>query len=79
MNEVAGQAAFLIPLKPKSPVEIIKWAKNAGLIIEEILSFALEKRADIISRGVENSKRFDPQIMLDKIEMIYKEIAGETP
>ncbi len=78
MNEVAGQAAFFIPIKPKFPDEIIKWAKNAGGVLEEILNFTSEKRADIISRGIENTKRFDPQIMLDEIELIYKEIVGET-
>ena len=53
--------------------------QRMAVMLKEILSFTPEKRADIVSRGIENSNRFDPQIMLDRIENIYKEIAGETP
>ena len=77
MNEVAGEAAFYIPLKPLLPDEISEWSKNAGSLLEEILSFSPERRRDIISNGIENSKRFDPEKMLDRMEIIYKEIAGE--
>jgi glycosyltransferase involved in cell wall biosynthesis len=78
MNEVAGDAAFYIPLKPLLPGEISVWSKNAGSVLEEILSCSPERRGDIISKGLENSKRFDPEKMLDRVELIYKEIAGET-
>jgi glycosyltransferase involved in cell wall biosynthesis len=78
MNEVAGEAGFLIPVMPILPEEISRWAQQAGLLLEEILNFPSEKRACIISTGIENSKRFDPRKMLDKVESIYKEIAGES-
>ncbi len=78
MNEVAGEAGFLIPVMPILPNEISGWAQHAGLLLEEILNFPSEKRACIISKGMENSKRFDPRKMLDKVESIYKEIAGES-
>jgi glycosyltransferase involved in cell wall biosynthesis len=78
MNEVAGDAAFLIPRMPVLPDEISRWAQHAGLLLEEILNFPSERRAYIISKGMENSKRFDPQKMLDKVESIYIEITGES-
>ncbi len=74
MTEVAGDAGFLIPKQPNTPVEVKPWAANAAKIVEEIVFFSSEKRSNVISAGVENAKRFNVDHALDQIEKIYESI-----
>jgi glycosyltransferase involved in cell wall biosynthesis len=74
MSEVAGEAAFFIPVKPFSPEAELDWSVKAGGLVEEILNFPPAKRDEVISKGIENSKKFNPDKMLDRIEVIYRDI-----
>jgi hypothetical protein len=55
-------------------VEIIKWAAEAAQVVNHILNLTPEVLQITIEKGLANSKRFDTQLALDRIELIYKNI-----
>jgi len=71
MNEVAGDAAYLIPIKPMEVKVSEIWATNAAPIIEKAILLKNEGKVEFIKRGLDNALRFDPNKMLDEIEAIY--------
>lgn len=77
MKEVAGNAGFLIPRKPYNKDEIRLWAREAGKVIDAVVKLSVEERSEEVKRGIENSKRFDADITLNKIELIYQAIAND--
>lgn len=72
MTEVAGEAGFLIPRRPFG--ESREWAKTGACTIEEIVQLDENQRQLAITAGLENVLRFDPNLVLDRIENIYKKI-----
>ncbi|MEJ1236623.1 glycosyltransferase [Chryseolinea sp. T2] len=76
MTEVAGDAGFYIPRRPNNGKNL-EWAKDAGLLVERIVSFNETERAAAIEAGLNNARRFDTDEALDKIEEIYYKIVDE--
>lgn len=76
MTEVAGSAGFFIRRRPNNG-DIKAWAQEAGLVIERIVSFTDAERAAAVLAGINNSKRFDTEAALDKIEAIYEKILND--
>ncbi|MDB4902318.1 MAG: mannosyl transferase [Mucilaginibacter sp.] len=74
MTEVASDAAFLIPQRPETPEEVIAWANEAALIVNQVVNLSPVQLKAIVKAGITNSKRFETNIALDKIENIYKTI-----
>jgi glycosyltransferase involved in cell wall biosynthesis len=77
MIEVAGNAGFLISAMPSGNVEIKDWAFEAGKLVENILTLSEADRKQIFEEGIENSKRFDTEKILDQIEATYKNMIQE--
>ncbi|WP_262884992.1 glycosyltransferase [Mucilaginibacter arboris] len=74
MTEVAGEEGFLIPKQPQDVIEVQAWAQNAAKTVEKIILLSPEERIGIVQSGLENAKRFDADLALDKIEHIYQSI-----
>jgi len=72
MNEVGGEAAFYIPKCP--PENILDWEKDAAKVLEQIIQLHPEDRKLLIKKGLEQSRKFDKNIILDQIEEIYQRI-----
>ena len=79
MSEVAGNAAYLIPKRPYSPLVSVKsWAENGSSAVEKIMSLSSEERKLMISNSLSNALRFDTNIALNKIEEIYLRIVQKS-
>lgn len=50
------------------------WYKEGAKILDEVLSLTVEARENLIVSGLENSRRFNSEKALDKIEECYKEV-----
>lgn len=74
MTEVAGKAAMLIPRMPETAELQNEWALQSAMKIEEALHLDEKKKKKMITNGIENSKRFDLEKTLDRIEAIYAEV-----
>ncbi len=74
MTEVAGDAAFLIPCRPRNESEIPVWATESAEVLNNVLSLSDAERNAIISLGILNVKRFNSNCFLDKAESIYQNI-----
>ena len=74
MTEVAGEAGFLIPRRPKENLAVTKWAEDAGMIVEQIVAMSADERSRIVDAGLQNAKRFDTENTLNEIERIYRKI-----
>lgn len=74
MTEVGGEAAFYIPLQPNESIKTETWANKSAKTIAMVLNLTPLQRQKVITAGLLNAKRFDPEIALDKIESIYVQI-----
>jgi glycosyltransferase involved in cell wall biosynthesis len=74
MTEVAGHAAFFINRRPIGDEPASKWAVDAAGRIQEILNLTVDQLEDLVLRGMENVKRFDSKVALDRIERIYQQV-----
>lgn len=74
MCEVAGDAGFLIPGMPNSTREIVEWSHHAAAVMESIVMLSNDDRNKVIEAGLLNSKRFETNSALNKIEEIYESI-----
>jgi glycosyltransferase involved in cell wall biosynthesis len=74
MNIVAGDAAFLIPRRPRSEASVPLWADDAARIIGHVVKLSPEERKAVVEAGRQNIRRFDACLSLDRIEQIYKRI-----
>jgi glycosyltransferase involved in cell wall biosynthesis len=74
MTEVAGNAGFLIPRRPLEKSKIEAWAFEAAKCVDQVLKLSDEERKKVVEAGLQNAKRFDTQMALDRIEEIYKNI-----
>jgi glycosyltransferase involved in cell wall biosynthesis len=75
MTEVAGKAAFFITRRPAKINEVDNWARIAANLIDHIIQLPVAALSEVIEDGLKNAKRFEPQIALEKIEIIYKNIS----
>lgn len=73
MNEVAGKAAFYIPCRP-SVKEANHWAEECAECLIKLIQLSEQDRIKLIQSGLENSKRFDTDHALEKIENIYLDV-----
>lgn len=71
MTEVAGKAGFYIARRPSGHQEVAAWAKASAEVVNEVVTFSPEKREEVVQAGLENARRFDPQMVLNCIEAIY--------
>lgn len=69
MDEVGGTAAFYISKKPLENSK--KWAEQAAKTLQGVIH--LDKKAHIQNKekAIEQAKKFNTQVALDKIEQIY--------
>jgi glycosyltransferase involved in cell wall biosynthesis len=74
MTEVAGDAAYFIARIPNDEAKIGEWAAEAAKVIIQVLELSPLQRKELIEKGLINSKRFDTEVALDRIEGLYKEI-----
>ena len=74
MTEVAGNAGFLIPIRPRDNVNALAWASEASKVLDKVIELSENDRKKVIERGLLNAKRFDTNMALDSIEAIYKNI-----
>lgn len=74
MTEVAGDAAFLIPVRPGELMAVGGWASESAKVLQSVLDFSEAGRAEVVARGIANASRFDPEATLDQYEAIYQEI-----
>ncbi|WP_266363589.1 glycosyltransferase [Tellurirhabdus rosea] len=77
LTEVAGEAAFLIPVRPKQQAQVPDWAADAAVVLEQVLGLSSWQRGQVVAAGFANAARFDPSHMLDQIEAIYQAIFQE--
>ncbi|MBC7759123.1 MAG: glycosyltransferase [Phormidesmis sp. FL-bin-119] len=72
MTEVAGDAAFL--LDKKTAENETHWASDGAKTLQKIFELTTEERVEVVQRSLENVKRFDADVALNKIESIYTKI-----
>ena len=72
MTEVGGDAAFFIPKKPSQEREMKLWAAGAAKLIDQIINFSEAELKAVVDCGFLNSKRFETELSLNKIEEIYE-------
>jgi glycosyltransferase involved in cell wall biosynthesis len=72
LNEVAGDAGFFIP--KRSIENPNAWAKDAAIVVNNILNLPAPEYDKAIAASLENVKRFDLTNALNQIENIYHEI-----
>jgi len=73
MNEVGGNAAIYIERCP-SPEAIISWASASAEIVETTLQLTENERDTVIKKGLEQSKKFNGEAILNQIEVFYQSI-----
>lgn len=71
MTEVAGDAAYLVPVMPHDKKRQDTWAEEAAKVLDDVVNLSVEKRAETIVRGLRNAGRFNKTVALDAIESIY--------
>ena len=74
MTEVAGNAAFLINRQPHDAGKAECWAHEAAKKVDEVVRLSDDERKKVISSGLQNVKRFDTNVAIDRIEEIYRSI-----
>jgi glycosyltransferase involved in cell wall biosynthesis len=77
MTEVGGNAALYILRKPYAENEIPEWIKNSAITLNDVLNLSPEMRRQLVNDGIVNTKRFNAEDAIDKIETIYKEILNK--
>lgn len=74
MTEVAGHAAFLIPKRPNQEEQVMCWAMESAVILNQVLGLSGGNLKEQIDLGIENAKRFDANKALDHVEAVYKKV-----
>lgn len=75
MTEVGADAAFYIDRRPQNTLELRFWACNSADLLDKIICAPEQCLQQLIDGGLENAKRFNLELALDKIEKIYLEIS----
>lgn len=71
MNEVGGDAAFYIPVRPQSSEEISAWANQAAREVIKILSLSEDNLAKVREKCLRKSLHFDTSQTITAYENIY--------
>lgn len=74
MTEVAGDVAFFINKRPPDVENVAEWANNCADVLNKAVTLSDTERQKIIDRGIENSKRFKTDLMLERVEAIYSNL-----
>lgn len=74
MTEVGAKAAFYIDRRPQNMQEQRFWAYNSAEMVETVICAPDPYLQQVFKNGLENSKRFNLEVALDKIEKIYSDI-----
>ena len=75
MSEVGGTSCYYLSRQPiDDTTKKMMWYKEGAKILDEVLSLTVEARENLIVSGLENSRRFNSEKALDKIEECYKEV-----
>jgi glycosyltransferase involved in cell wall biosynthesis len=74
MTEVADSAGFYIEKRPSEDQKVVEWSLRAAKVLNQVISLSSSDREQVISKGLENAKRFDQNLALDSIENSYKNI-----
>jgi glycosyltransferase involved in cell wall biosynthesis len=77
MTEVGGTAAYYIGRRPINKDEIPYWAAEVADLISKIMQLSDVERQLVAEAGLENSKRFNLNESLNKIEKIYLKVVQE--
>jgi glycosyltransferase involved in cell wall biosynthesis len=75
MNEVGGTAAVYIKRCP-APDKILTWANESAKVIETTLQLNEKERDTLILKGLERTKIFKEEAILNQIETFYKGITA---
>lgn len=76
MNEVAADAALLIPRKTDANID--KWISAGVSAIDEIINLPGQQRQQAVEKGLLNAQRFNTQKAIDAIEEIYESIVVDA-
>ena len=74
MTEVAGDAAFLIPRKPRGMQAAREWATDAAGTLDRVVSFSDGERQLLVSRGISASSKFGMVNAIGEVCSIYTRI-----
>jgi len=77
MTEVSGGAAFLIDRRPFEASKTESWATEAARKVDEVIRLTDDERKRAIASGLENIKRFNTNVAIDRIEEIYRRILSK--
>ncbi len=77
MTEVAGDAAYLIEVKPFDKAKACVWAADAAKIVDIVLNLSPDERTKVVDKGLLNAERFNTRDALDRIEKIYLKIVED--
>lgn len=73
MTEVGNEAAVYIPRRPLNPSEIDGWTKECAEILNKMITLGNVDLARMISKGLDNARRFNREEALNRIEHILLE------
>jgi len=77
MTEVGGKAACYISRRPHQSFDN-NWATESAKVVNNVLNLSVAERSQLISSGITQAKKFDPQHAIDSIESIYRNILAES-
>ncbi len=72
MLEVGGDAAFYIEKMPEYDLRKSQWAKECAAVVLSVLNLDRAQLETVKNKGFKNVKRFDPLIIMPKVEELYK-------
>ena len=78
MTEVAGDAAFLIPVQPIAADLQIEWQQGCARVLNNVMNLQGSERNKAIENGIANAKRFNSEVTLNNIEARYKSILKQS-
>lgn len=75
MTEVGGDAAIKLPRAPAKTDERNHWAATCA----ELIKAGLQQRDSLVADGLENAKRFDLSVMVERAIDLYEQLAEVAP
>jgi glycosyltransferase involved in cell wall biosynthesis len=72
MTEVGENAALYIPSMPHDSTAMVNWSEECAEVVESVVRFSPQERAQIVNEGYQTIKRFDLSETLPHIENIYE-------
>ncbi len=74
MTEVGANAAMYVKQIPTQASGVMKWSTGCALVVEQYFTLNKSEQQAIVLRGLDNVKRFDGNLALDRIENIYQQV-----